>query len=65
MVHFVSDTLLLAVDLGMDAVAAYTLDPAAGRLSAGRGADRRTCRRDSARGTWWRCPTIWWPSSVN
>ena len=32
MVHFVSETLLLAVDLGMDAVAAYTLDPASGRL---------------------------------
>ena len=32
MVHFVSETLLLAVDLGMDAVVAYTLDPAAGRL---------------------------------
>lgn len=32
MVHFVSDTLLLAVDLGMDAVAAYSLDPETGRL---------------------------------
>ncbi len=32
MVHFVSETLLLAVDLGMDAVIAYTLDPDAGRL---------------------------------
>lgn len=32
MVHFVSETLLLAVDLGMDAVAAYALDPTIGRL---------------------------------
>jgi 6-phosphogluconolactonase (cycloisomerase 2 family) len=32
MVHFVSETLLLAVDLGMDAVLAYTLDPDSGRL---------------------------------
>lgn len=32
MVHFVSETLVLAVDLGMDAVAAYSLDPASGRL---------------------------------
>ncbi|MET0865557.1 MAG: lactonase family protein [Nakamurella sp.] len=32
MVHFVGATLLLAVDLGMDAIAAYALDPATGRL---------------------------------
>jgi 6-phosphogluconolactonase (cycloisomerase 2 family) len=32
MIHFVNETLLLAVDLGMDAVIPYTLDPAAGRL---------------------------------
>jgi 6-phosphogluconolactonase len=32
MVHFVSETLLLAVDLGMDAIAAYTLDPTSCRL---------------------------------
>jgi 6-phosphogluconolactonase (cycloisomerase 2 family) len=32
MVHFVNETLLLAVDLGMDAIAAYTLDLAVGRL---------------------------------
>ena len=45
MVHFVSETLLLAVDLGMDAVAAYALDPASGRLQPAAAPISRTAGR--------------------
>ena len=62
--HFVSETLLLAVDLGMDAVAAYALDPASGRLQPA-AAPISNCRPDSGRVIWLSCRTVWWPSSAN
>lgn len=54
MATFVSGTLLLAVDLGADAVAAYRLLPESGRLEPAPCYGPR-CRPGSAPGTWWCC----------